>query len=69
MDERIKKLSDVLIHYSCNIQKGEKVLITYEGDFCKPLIKQLIRDVYACGGLPYYEIRDSSISRELVMKC
>ena len=69
MDERIKKLSDVLVHYSCNIQKGDKVLITYEGDFCKPLIKQLIRDVYACGGLPYYEIRDSSISRELVMKC
>ena len=69
MDERIKKLSNILIHYSCNIKKGENVLITYEGDFCKPLIRQLIRDVYACGGFPYYEIRDASISREFVMKC
>ena len=69
MDDRIKKLSNVLVNYSCNIQKGDKALITYEGDFCKPLIKQLIRDIYARGGFPYYEIRDSSISREFTMKC
>ncbi|MCL2437369.1 MAG: aminopeptidase [Clostridiales bacterium] len=69
MDERIKKLSDVLIHHSCKIQKGDKVLISYEGDSCKPLIRQLIRDVYACGGFPYYEARDSSIGREIAMKC
>jgi len=69
MDSRIKKLSEVLIHHSCKIQKGDKVLISYEGDSCKTLIKQLIRDVYACGGIPYYEARDSSIGREIVMNC
>ena len=69
MDERIKKLSDVLVHYSCNIQKGEKVLISYEGDSCKPLVRQIIKDVYACGGFPYCEIRDTSISREIVLQC
>ena len=69
MDSRIKKLSDVLVHHSCNIQKGDKVLISYEGDACKPLVKQLIRDVYACGGFPYYEIRDSEVSRELIKSC
>lgn len=69
MDRRIKKLSSVLVHHSCSIQKGDKVLISYEGEFCKPLIKQLIRDVYECGAFPYYEARDSSIGREIVMKC
>ena len=69
MDDRVKKLSDVLVNYSCNVQNGDKVLISYEGDLCKPLIKQLIRDVYARGGTPYYEIRDAEIGRELVLKC
>jgi len=69
MDERIKKLSDGLVHYSCNVQKGERVLIDYEGECCKPLVKQLIKDIYACGGLPYTTIRDSSISREILLSC
>ena len=69
MDPRIKKLSDVLVHYSCNVQKGEKVLISYEGESTKPLAKQLIREVYDCGGLPYVEIRDSSLTREILKGC
>ncbi|WP_027399407.1 aminopeptidase [Anaerovorax odorimutans] len=67
MDSRLNKLSDVLVHYSCNVQKGEKVLISYEGECCKPLVKQIIKDVYACGGFPYVEIRDSSITREILL--
>ena len=38
MDTRIKELSELLVHYSCNVQKGEKVLVSYEGEECnKPL--------------------------------
>lgn len=69
MDTRVKKLSDLLVHYSCEVQQGEKVLISYEGQCCKPLVKQLIKDVYAAGGLPYAEIRDSSITREIMLDC
>ena len=69
MDTRIKKLSDLLVRYSCDLQKGEKILISYEGACCKPLIRQIIKDVYACGGFPYVEIRDSAISREIMLGC
>ena len=69
MDNRIRKLSDMLVNYSCKIQKGEKVLISYEGNSCLPLAKALIRDVYKAGGLPYTEIRDSSLNRELLIHC
>ncbi len=69
MDSRIKKLADVLVHYSCNVQKGEKVLISYEGESTKSLAKLLIKEVYACGGLPYVEIRDSSLTREILLSC
>lgn len=69
MDTRIKKLTDVLVHYSCNVQNGEKVLVSYEGESTKPLAKQLVKEIYACGGYPYVEIRDSSLTRELLLGC
>lgn len=69
MDDRIRKLSKLLVSYSCNVQKGEKVLISYEGQAVRPLVKQLIKDVYAAGGLPYAEIRDSSVNREILLGC
>ena len=67
MDTRIKKLSDLLVHYSCDLQEGEKILISYEGDCCKSLVRQLVKEVYASGGFPYVEIRDSSINREIML--
>lgn len=69
MDSRIKKLSNVLTNYSCSLKKGEKVLISYEGESARLLAKQLIKDVYAIGAIPYVEIRDSVITRELVIGC
>ncbi|MEA4922724.1 MAG: aminopeptidase [Eubacteriaceae bacterium] len=69
MDTRINKLSQLLTGYSCDVKEGEKVLISYEGETTKPLIKQLIKDVYATGGVPYVEARDSSITREILLGC
>ena len=51
MDPRIVKLADLLVDYSCRVQAGDKVLIDYEGDCCKDLVRQLIKKVYAKGGL------------------
>ena len=67
MDLRVKQLADVLVNYSCNVQKNEKVLINYEGECCKPLVKQLIKNIYARGGMPYVERRDSSVTREILL--
>ncbi|WP_312353718.1 aminopeptidase, partial [Aminipila sp.] len=65
----VKKLSKVLVDYSCDVKPGEKVFIHYEGECTKPLVKQLIRDIYAKGGLPYFEIRDAEINREILLNC
>lgn len=69
MDPRVKKLSSLLVNYSCDIQPGEKVLIDYEGECTKPLIKQLIKDVYAAGGKPYVTARDCELIREIMLGC
>lgn len=67
MDERIKKLSHLLTTYSCSLQKWEKVLIDYEGEEAKPLVRQLIKDAYSLGARPYVNHRDSAVLREILL--
>ncbi len=69
MDPRIEKLAHILVTYSCNLQEGEKILISSTGSSTKNLVRQIIKEVYKVGGIPYYEIKDSSLSRELIMGC
>ena len=61
MDQRIIKLSDMLTSYSCDLQKGDRVLIDYEGEATRPLVCQLIKDCYKLGAKPYVTSRDSCL--------
>ena len=69
MDSRNKKFADLIVNYSCRVQKGEKVLIEEIGVSAVPLIKELIRAVYAAGGYPYLGLSDTSLNREIIMNC
>ncbi len=69
MDSRNKKFADLIVNYSCRVQKGEKVLIEEIGVSAAPLIKELIRAVYAAGGYPYLGLSDTSLNREIIMNC
>ncbi|MDR1778172.1 MAG: aminopeptidase [Clostridiales Family XIII bacterium] len=67
MDDRIVKLAENLVNYSCRVKPGDKVLISFEGECAVPLIRQVIKAVYAAGGLPYTEQRDTRITREMLL--
>ena len=69
MDQRIIKLSDMLTSYSCDLQKGDRVLIDYEGGASRPLVCQLIKDCYKLGAKPYVTSRDSRLMREMLLGC
>ncbi len=69
MDPRIKKLSKLLVEYSTDIKKGERCLIDYEGNSTKDLVRQLIKDIYAAGGVPFVRSRDSKLNREILLGC
>ncbi len=65
-DVRIEKLADVLVNYSVNLQKGEKVLIEAKGvDYM--LINAIIEKVYEVGGYPFVEISNARVSRQLLL--
>ena len=67
MDPRVIKLSQMLTGYSCDLKKGERVLIDYEGESTKPLVRQLIKDAYKLGAKPYVNHRDGQILREFLL--
>ncbi|WP_347489143.1 aminopeptidase [Desulfoscipio sp. XC116] len=62
VDPRITALAQNLIRYSCALQRGEKILIENTG-FEAPLVKELIKEAYRAGGVPFVSIKDSSVER------
>ncbi|HAU86629.1 MAG TPA: aminopeptidase [Lachnospiraceae bacterium] len=69
MDERIKVLAKNLVNYSMAVKPGDKVYIHYVGSDTKELARQLIKEVYAVGGVPFPHFEDSSVLREVLMNC
>ena len=66
-DIRIKKLASNLLNHSVNLQKGEKILIEIIGMDAIPLGKELIRQAENIGALPFFNIIDYEIIREMLM--
>lgn len=65
-DSRINKLASGLTGYSCQVKKGQRVLIECVGSSAFPLVKALISKVYEIGAEPYVDLLDNSIKRELL---
>lgn len=69
MDDRIKTLAKVIVKYSCSVKSGERVLINAIGRETLALARQLVKEVFAAGASPFVDLRDDTISRELMLGC
>ena len=69
MDERITTLAKGLVNYSCEVKAGDKVYIHYTGESTRPLANELVREVYAAGGLPFVHYTDPQLQRLQIMEC
>lgn len=63
---RVSRLAENLVHYSCRLQPGEKILIEAVG-LELPLVRELIRQVYRAGGIPFVTIKDRAVDRALLL--
>lgn len=66
MDSRIEKLAKGLVNYSCNVRAGEKVLIEAIGT-PDDIVRALVKEVYAAGGVPFVNILNPRVNRELLL--
>lgn len=69
MDERVKVLAKNLVNYSMGVKPGEKVYIHYVGSETTDLVRQLIKEVYNAGGIPFPHCTDQAVLREVLLNC
>lgn len=69
MDERVKVLAKNLVNYSMKVEKNEKVYVHYIGETTKDLARQIIKEVYLAGGIPFPHYTDQSVQREVLLNC
>lgn len=62
IDTRLKKLADLLVNYSVEIQPGEWVLIR-GNHIAEPLISEVNRAVLEAGGHPTIQMSSDDLSR------
>lgn len=66
LDPRVSKLAKNLIRYSTELQPGEKILIEVIG-LEIPLAKELIKEAYAVGGVPFLTVKDRILWKEILL--
>ncbi|WP_345243404.1 aminopeptidase [Pontibacillus salipaludis] len=64
-DPRLQQLAQQIIHYSIDLQKGEKVLIENTG-LQQELVSALIEEVYKAEGQPFVNVKDPKVQRSLL---
>lgn len=66
MNEKIKKLSSIIVDYSLKVKENDRVLITTQSKEANPLIKQLIRDIASQKAIPQVNFIDVELSSTLL---
>ena len=65
--EKIDKLSKIIVNYSLEINKDDKVLITYQNQACTDLVVGLIREVKNVGATVNTKLVDPIVNHELLL--
>ncbi len=64
-DPRLKKLASNLLDVSTKTQKGDRVAIR-GGAASKPLVLELVKRAHEIGAIPFVELQDEDVSREVM---
>lgn len=69
MDQRIKTLAHNLVNYSMKVKANDKVYIHYIGESTEALARQIIKEVYAAGGIPFPHYTCQRVLRDVLLNC
>jgi aminopeptidase len=66
MDIRLQRMAQILVHYSLNVKKGDRLAIL-TGPQATPLVQEVVREVIRAGGLPELQISLPGV-QEILLK-
>jgi len=67
-DQRIEQLAETLINYSIDLKPGENLLIEITGNETM-FVKELVKQAYKAGGVPFVSVKNHEILRVLLTEC
>ncbi|MDD4797938.1 MAG: aminopeptidase [Clostridia bacterium] len=67
-NSNIKELANQLIYYSCDLKRGEKILINVIGE-AEELAGELVKTAYQAGAIPFLHIENTKIERQWLLGC
>ena len=65
-DPRVRKLANILVHFSCKVKQGDKVWIDLKGTDAQ-MGEVLAQEVFSAGGLPLIRFTDNRVSRQMML--
>jgi aminopeptidase len=66
VDPRVEKLANMLVNYSCAVQKGERALVEAI-DVPHEFTNALVRSITSAGGLPLVMLKSNQVFREMML--
>lgn len=67
MDKRWGALADILVNYSVEVKKGDRVLITMMEPETEPLARSCWQAVIKAGGFPFVEYQSAYLEKDLML--
>ena len=65
----LNTFAKTIVEYSCSVKSGENVLILAEGLEAKPLVLELVKEVYRAGANPFYDLIDTDVQKAFISGC
>lgn len=59
--QKIEKLAEIIVHFSLELKKGQKVLIEVQGEGTDAILKSLINKTLEAGAIPYWNRNEDSL--------
>ena len=67
MDRRWRELAKILVNYSVEVKKGDKVMITMLEPETEPLARACFEEAIKAGGFPFIEYQSAYLEKGLMM--
>lgn len=66
-DQRIQKIAELIVNHSIKVQPNEHILVQTNTEIELSIVKELIKAIHKAGGYAHTDLRDATVTRQLVL--
>lgn len=66
-DPRIQKIAELIVNHSIKVQPNEHVLVQTNTEIELSVVREIIKEIHKAGGFAHIDLRDATVTRQLVL--